>query len=94
MNEFASLGKQPPKTSLRNVRQTAAASLQNEQITRHRVEQLEAWAGAVGPSVEALQQATADHMDFISMGFLDRLRWLCRGTVPTRPTSVSVTKLP
>lgn len=81
----------PKKVSLRNVRAATAASLQNERATRSRVDHLESWAGAMTASVEDTQKQVdatthivGQHMDFMQMPFLTRLRWLIFGNLPTR----------
>jgi hypothetical protein len=76
MTPFASLnGKQPPKTSLRAVRSVASASLQNEQVTRQRVDKLEAWAGHVARIVSPMLDRDA----YLNSGLWARLRWLVLG---------------
>jgi hypothetical protein len=82
--------QQPPKVSLRNVRAAAAASLQNERATRQRVEHLESWAGATAQHVESLEKqidatthVVGQHMDFLQMPFMARLRWLFSGALPS-----------
>lgn len=72
MSTFASFRRQAPKSSLRSVRGVAAAALDNEQITRQRVEQLETWA----------QLASLHMANFTQMGFWARLRWLTTGVCP------------
>jgi hypothetical protein len=66
----------PPRVSLRKVRSAAAVALQNETVTRERVDQLEAWATSAGEQMAALARS---HAAFTSMGFWARLRWLMRG---------------
>ena len=82
---FASLGKQPPKSSLRAVRSVTAAVVNDEQVTRGRVDRLEAWA-------RASATITAGHMDFIQMGLGARLRWVMTGALPVRPQPEDTTK--
>jgi len=79
------------RVSLRNVREAAAASIQNEQVTRQRVALLEAFANAVDvrfddldAQLNATTHVVGQHMDFLQMGFVDRLRWLFTGSLPER----------
>jgi hypothetical protein len=65
-----------PRVSLRTVRAATSAMIQNESVTRERVEQLEAWATSAGEQMAALARS---HAAFTSMGFWARLRWLMRG---------------
>lgn len=77
MNDFMRLGgNQPAKTSLRAVRSVSSAALQNEQVTRKRVDALEQWAGAVANTVSPL----IDLRDYLDSGIWARARWLVLGS--------------
>lgn len=91
----------PPKVSLRKVRAATEANIQNEQVTRQRVDHLESFAGAIAASVEQAQNQidatthiVGQHMDFLQMNFFERVWWFVSGEFPKRerPSTSPVTE--
>lgn len=75
-NAFSQLrGAPKAKSSLRNVRHVSDAALQNEQVTRKRVDKLEEWAGAVARTMSPV----LDEREYLNSGIWARLRWLVLG---------------
>jgi hypothetical protein len=65
------------KVSLRNVRTATAAALENEKLTRQRVDDLEAYAHV---SAQHLTEMQAER-EALRAGVVARLRWFLTGKV-------------
>lgn len=83
--------EQRPKTSLRTVRAVTDANLQNELVTRQRVDRLESWAGATHLVIEESQRdlkRVDQQRVLLASSLWSRLKWLVVGAMPEIPQPI------